>query len=438
MNRKHIIMAMAAVTAVATIPARGEVWTLDQCVAYALDHNLTVRARQFDADKGRIEVTSAKDAFLPTVSAGASESFDFGRSVANDNMKVSANSSSFSWNVNAQLPLFDGLKSVRRLQTAKLSLSQMLLQTDAARDDVTLNVITSYLQALLEREMTDVARQQVEMSQVEVSRQESLVESGKNAELDLVQARAQLAQDELTLVERTADYDQALLDLRQLLLLPVDVDMEIAPLEEQQFIVPDAESVYRSAMAANSSILARRKAIEVADSRIAEAKTGWIPTLSFGAGIGSNYTYINRLPSNSSFSDQMKDNFSKTIGFSLSIPIFDGLSTRNAVNSAKVDRMMADLELEEEATRLYKTISQAYTQAESARKKSESAIIARDATKAALDAMTLKYNYGKANATEYEQAKTDYISACSRAVQARYEYIVRAKVLEFYNTPHAY
>lgn len=327
---------------------------------------------------------------------------------------------------------------MRRLKTAKLSLSQLLLQTDAARDDLTLNVITSYLQTLLEKEMTEVARRQVEFSQIEVDRQQTLVESGKSAELDLVQARSQLAQDELTLVERNADYVQALLDLRQLLLLPDGVEMDVAPLEEQTFLIPDVETVYRSAMETNSSILTRRKAIEVADSRIAEAKTGWIPSLSFGAGIGSNYTHISRLGNNPSFSTQMSDNFSKTLGFSLSIPLFDGLATRNAVNSAKVDRLMADLELEEESTKLYKTISQAYTQAESARKKSESATIARDATKAALDAMTLKYNYGKANATEFEQAKTEYITACSKAVQARYEYIVRAKILEFYNTPHAY
>lgn len=102
--KQTIILAVATIIGAAST-ASAEVWTLDRCIGYALDHNLTVRARQMEADKGRIEVTSAKNAFLPTVTAGANETFDFGRSVANDNMKVSANSSSFSWNVNAQLPV---------------------------------------------------------------------------------------------------------------------------------------------------------------------------------------------------------------------------------------------------------------------------------------------------------------------------------------------
>ncbi len=129
----------------------------------------------------------------------------------------------------------------------------------------------------------------------------------------------------------------------------------------------------------------------------------------------------------------MRDNFNKSLGFTLSIPIFDAFTTRNSVRKAKVQRLNAELQLDDTRTRLYKSINQAYYQAVAANKKRQSSAVAREATYAALQAMQEKYNYGKANATEYDQAKTDYIRAASEAVQAKYESILRTRILEFYN-----
>lgn len=430
-------LLLSALLACASIRAYASPWTLEECIAYAQANNLTVKARQYDVQTGEINLNSAKNQFLPTVSGNASQSWNFGRSTAEDNIKVSSNSSNFQWGVNAQLPLFDGLKNVRQLKTAKLSLTQLLYQSDAAREGLTLNVITTYLQVLLNQELMKVAETQVSLSKTEVTRQEGLVEAGKAPELDLVQARSQLAQDEVTLTTARNDYNLSLLDLKQLLLLPADDPMEIVPLTDNSVLIPDAENVYRSAMEHNSSILAKRQNVKVAESRIALAKSGWMPTLSFGAGIGSSYTHFSAFDSNS-FGKQMRDNLAENIGFSLSIPIFDAFQTRNAVKTAQIDRMMADLELEQSSDQLYHTITQAYYQADAARKKSEASAVAEEATKAALDAMTVKYNYGKANATEFEQAKDNYIKACSSTVQAKYEYMVRAKILEFYARPQMY
>lgn len=433
--RQSILLSCALSCAGSVINASP--WTLDECIAYAIDHNLTVKAREYDVETGKVNVNSAQNQFLPTLNGNASQSFSFGRSTAEDNMKVSSNSSNFQWGVNANVPIFNGLRNVRDLKTAKLNLTMLLHQADAAKDDITLNVITAYLQALLNGELVGVARTQVNLSQIEVERQHSLVESGKSPELDLVQAKAQLAQDEVTLINAQNDYELSLLDLRQLLLLPGDEPMEIAPLSDNDILIPNAEEVYQRAMTFNNSILARRQSIKVAESRISAAKSGWFPTLSFGANVGSSYTYFKGGLSHS-FGKQMRDNLAEMIGFTLSIPLFDAFSTRNAVRSANIDRLMADLELEQASDQLYRSITQAYYQAEGARKKAEASAVAEAATKDALDAMTLKYNYGKANATEFEQAKAEYIRSLSSRVQAKYEYLVRAKILEFYATPHSY
>lgn len=436
MSRITTTCIAAAMTA-ATMSMSAETWNLQQCIDYAIEHNLTVKNTDYNVKAGEINVTSAKNQFLPTVTGNANQNFSFGRSVAEDNIRVSRNSSGFSWGASANLPLFDGLRNVRNLKDAKLSLQQLLLQSDAARDDISLQVIAAYLQVLLNGELVKVAETQLSLSQVEVDRQKVLVEAGKSPELDLIQAQSQLAQAQVTLVNNQNDHSLSLLDLKQLMMLPTETDMTLAPLDELGVLIPDAEEVYRLAMLHNSSIMAKRQGIKVAENRISMAKSGYYPSLSLSGSIGSSYTHISGYD-NIGFSQQMRDNLSEAIGLSLSVPLFDAFSTRNSVNSAKVDKLRAELELEQASDELYKTISQAYYQAEAARKKAEASAIAESATKAALEAMTTKFNYGKATATEYEQAKTDYIEACSTTVQARYEYIIRAKVLEFYSQPHPY
>lgn len=435
MNRYITLCVAAAMTA--AIPAAAETWNLQQCIDYAIEHNLTVKNTDYNVKAGEISVTSAKNQFLPTVTGTANQSFNFGRSVAEDNIRVSRNSSGFSWGANANLPLFDGLRNVRTLKGAQLSLQQLLLESDAARDDISLRVIAAYLQVLLNGELVKVAETQLELSQVEVDRQKVLVEAGKSPELDLIQAESQLAQAQVTLVNNRSDHQLSLLDLKQLLMLSPEADMTVAPLDQLGVLIPDAEEVYRQAMLHNSSIMAKRQGIKVAENRISIAKSGYLPSLSLGANIGSSYTHIKGFD-NAGFAHQMRDNLSEAIGFSLSVPLFDAFSTRNSVNNAKIDKLRAELELEQASDELYKSINQAYYQAEAARKKAEASTIAEAATKAALDAMTTKFNYGKATATEYEQAKTDYITACSTTIQSRYEYIIRAKVLEYYSQPHPY
>ena len=190
--------------------------------------------------------------------------------------------------------------------------------------------------------------------------------------------------------------------------------------------------MYANALNHNNGILAARSAIGLADHAISIARTGYIPRLSLNAGLGSSY-YTLSGSDNTSFARQMRDNFSKSIGISLHIPIFDAFSTRNQVRRAHVQRLSAELELERREMDLLKTIRQAYCQAEGARARYQAGETAVTAAKAALDAMTEKYNYGRANATEWEQARSSYITTLSQQVQAKYEMILRSRIISFYN-----
>lgn len=425
------IFSLSIIVLAAVAAGAQDKWSLDSCINYAVSHSISVKNAQVQKDLAELSVTEAKDAFLPNVSANASQSFNFGRGLTNENTYENRNTSSFSWGASMSLPLFDGLSNVRQLKYAKINLQSQFLKLESAKDNVTLNVISQYLQALYYKELVNTAKEQAELSKYEVSRQESLVESGKVAEIDLIQARAQLAQDELSVTTNQNDAKLALLDLAQLLQLPDIENFDIEPLTESSPIIPSAEDVYSQAQNINNGILAARNNVKAADAQVSLAKSGYLPRLSFNLGVGSSYVNMSGLE-NKTFSQQMRDNYSTSLGFTLSIPIFDAFSTRNAVRRAKVQAISAKLNLQDTETQLQKDIQQAYYRAVAAREKYDAGLKTEDAAQQAFVAMKEKYELGRSTPTEFEQAKTTYLKSTIDRLQSHYEYIMRCRILDFY------
>ena len=424
---------LAIVLALSAVAAGARTWTLEECVDYAVEHNIDVLSRRIEAGQSENEVTAAKDAFLPQVSAYCSQSFNFGRGLTADNTYANRNTTSTSFGAQLNLPIFQGLGAVRRLDYSRTALKASLQQVEAAKDDVTLNVIAQYLQALYASEMTQVARINLAISTAELRRRGLLIEEGRLPELDIHEARAQVANDELGLTNALNDSITAVLDLAQLLNLPSADDFELAPLADDDSLLPDPGTVFANALSFNHTILAQQYNAEAAGKNVAVVKSGYLPTLNFSAGLGTNY-YRTSGFDNETFSQQMRHNFAKSIGFSLNVPIFDAFNTRNSVRRARAQEATARLQLDDARNRLYKAIVQAHTQAVAAAKKAVSADVAVESNKAAFDAMQIKIDNGRATATEYETSKQNYMSALAQAVQAKYERILRARILNFYNS----
>lgn len=417
----------------ASFGAYGQAWSLDSCINYAITHNIDVRQRIIAAQQGELAIREAQDRVLPNVNGYASESFSFGRGLTADNTYANRNTSSFSTGAQLSLPLFQGLRVLNNIKYSRTSLRALVEQTEAAKDNVAINVMAQYLQALYARENLGVARLSLTVSQDELKRREQLLEAGKIPELDLYEARAQVSRDELTVVNAQNDSVIALLDLANLLNLEHDGTFDILPLAEGgSEPVPTVDEVWSNVSVGNHSIRAAMIQKEAAAQNVTVAKTGYMPTLSFSAGIGTNY-YKTSGFANEGFGGQMKHNFSKSLGFSLSVPIFDAFSTRNSVARARAQQLNAELDLENTRQNLYKTITTAYTQAIAAEKKEKSADATVESTKAAFEAMKVKYDNGRANATEYEKSMADYINALSQRLQARYELQLRVRILDYYN-----
>ena len=418
MNRiKTSVLACFLLSSIATTWAQS--WTLDSCINYAISNNIDVRARSIERQSAEYDIIEAKDRFLPQVNAGASQSFDFGRGLTSSNIYADRNTSNFMWNVGLSLPIFQGLSAKRQLDLAKANLASMIENIEAVKDDVTLRVMSQYLQVLYCGELHEIAIEQERISQIELKRQEDLFEAGKIPELDLTQVRAQLAQDQLTTITTANDRKIALVDLAHLLQL-TDIDnFDIAPLPESETILPDASTILANALEINHSLKASALNITTAEKQISLAKSGY---------------YNVSGTENPSFGTQMRENFNKSIGFTLSIPIFDAFATRNSIRKAEIQKLNAELRYDDAKTQLQKAIQQAYYQAEAAIAKHKAGITAREAANVAMNAMQEKFNFGRANATEFEQAKPNYIKTSAEAAQAKYEPMLRIRILQFYNS----
>lgn len=427
------VFFITLVAALASFGAYGQAWSLDSCVNYAIAHNIDVRQRILSEKQGELAIREAQDRVLPNLSGYASESFSFGRGLTADNTYANRNTSSFSAGAQLSLPLFQGLRVLNNIKYSRTSLRALVEQTEAMKDNVTINVMAQYLQALYARESLGVARMSLQVSQDELKRREELLEAGKIPELDLYEARAQVSRDELTVVNAQNDSVIALLDLANLLNLNHDGSFDILPLEDPgDGPVPTVEEVWNNILVNNHTLRAAMIQREAAAQNVAVAKTGYMPTLSFSAGLGTNY-YKTSGFTNEGFGGQMKHNFSKSLGFSLNVPIFDAFSTRNSVARARSQQLSSELDLENTRQNLYKTVTTAYTQAIAAEKKEKTAGMTVESTRAAFEAMKVKYDNGRANATEYEKSKVDYTNALSDRLQSRFEYLLRVRILDYYN-----
>ena len=430
--RKSIIAPLLAIAMSGSATA-DETWTLQRCVDYALENNLTVKNSRLQVDQSEIDVTSAKDAFLPTLSASASEGFNFGRGLTSDNTYADRNTSSFQWGVNMSLPLFQGLSDVRQLKVAKSAMQQYLMEFQAAKDDLTLNIMAQYLQVLYNKEVAKSAISQLSYSTYEVERQKALVDEGKVAEAYLYDAEAQQAQDRLQVITAENDVRVALVNLANLLQLPTADGFDVAPLDEENPEIPGPDVVYSRALEHNHSILSARQGIVTARDRVSYARSGYMPRLSFDASVGSSY-YTVAGYDNQPFATQMRNNLSTYLGLRLSIPIFDAFSTRNNIRRARLQETSARLELDRRESELYKTIQLAYTQATGARDKFLTSSETLDKTRLSFEATRERYALGRATPTDFEQAKNNLFRVEISRISSRYEYLLRYRILRFYET----
>lgn len=434
MRKQYITFVTIAVLSAGSAMAQKQ-WNLKQCIEYAIEHNLTIKQQEAAKDESAVDLNTAKWSRLPDLNGSASHSFNFGRSLQMDNTYQQLNTQNTGLNLSTSIPLFTGMQIPNQIALSKLNLKAAVEDLNKAKEDISIQVTSAYLQVLFNEELAKVAHEQVALSEEMLKQKTAFFKVGKASEAELYEAKSRAAQDQLSAVQADNEYRLALLDLSQLLELPTPEGFGIVSPsidEDKDFsILASPADIYSEALLIKPSIKAAQYRVEGAQKSIRIAQSGYYPQLSLGAGIATSYYNVSGRE-NGNFGSQLRDNFSQYIGLSLNIPIFNRFSTRNQVRKARIQQTTLNWQLEDAKKALYKEIQQAYYNAVNAESKFESSRTADEAAKASFNLMKEKYANGKATSTEFNEARTNWLKAVSDRIQAKYDYLFRTKILDFY------
>lgn len=433
---KRLFLITLLVATVFTAQAQ-KVWTLDECINYALEHNLDLQKTQLARQQAEYQYKMSKNAWLPTLSANAGEYLGFGQSPSYTGVYVSDNSSSASFGASLSLPLFQGLNLYNTAKADALNLQATEMDQKAAQLNLKLNVMAFYMQVLYGKEQVEIARRQAELSAEQLQKTQQLFESGRIAEADVYESKAQLASDQANLTQAETDLSLSLLTLTQVLEIE---DFEGFEISEPEAFFANEEKELDAPQNTISLALMNQPAMEAARLRLQKShydlkasKSAWYPSLDFYGGYSNGlYHYFGDTYPNTPASEQMKRNSRAQLGVSLNIPIFNGMKTKYRVKMTELSIADQQLDLENTEKTLRKEIQQAYGNAKAAKQKMEAMVNSLDASRVAYDYAKAGYDMGKKTLLELNESKIRFHKAESDLLQARYEYLYRCKIIEFY------
>ena len=430
---KAITLTLAALALAGSVRAQ-QGWTLDRCIDYAIENNIQIRQSDIAAQTRDVDLNSARGNRLPGVSASASQSWSFGRSLTIDNTYANTNTASTSFSIGADMTLFAGGRISGNIHNARLGLEAAMSDLERIKDDVRVQVAQAFIQIVYNRSILDVARNQVTIDSMQVERLTELAAIGKASSAEVSSQKATLAQSQLSVTQAQNNLSMSILTLTQLLDLPSPDGFDVISPDADalEFRIPDSpEDIYAQALDIKPSIKSEEIRLQQASNSIDIAKGGYYPTLSLSAGAGTGYyTSSNRTSDN--FGSQIKNNFGPHIGLNLSIPIFSRNSNRNSVRSAQLSRMNQEMQLDNAKKQLYKEIQQAYYNAVASKSRYESSQEVETSAQESFQLVQAKYEGGKASITEFNESKNRLVTAQADVIKYRYEYLFNTALLEFY------
>lgn len=430
---KAITLTLAALALAGSIRAQ-QGWTLDRCIDYAIENNIQIRQSDIAAQTRDVDLNTARSNRLPGVSASASQSWSFGRSLTIDNTYANTNTASTSFSIGADMTLFAGGRVSGNIHNAQLGLEAAKADLERIKDDVRVQVAQAFIQIVYNRSILDVARNQVTIDSMQVERLDALAAIGKASSAEVASQRATLAQSQLSVTQAQNNLSMSILTLTQLLELPSPEGFDVIQPDADaiEFSIPDSpEQIYAQALDIKPAVKSEEIRLQQASNSIDIAKGGYYPTLSLSAGAGTGYyTSSNRTSDN--FGSQMKNNFGPHVGLNLSIPIFSRNNNRNNVRSAQLNMMNQEMQLDNVKKQLYKEIQQAYYNTVSSKSRYESSQEVQTSAQESFDLVQAKYEGGKASITEFNESKNRLVTAQADVIKYRYEYLFNTALLEFY------
>ena len=442
-----------------------KVWTLQECIQHALENNIQIKQVALNKDLADVDKEQALAGMFPTLNAGASHNYYFGRSVDPTTYEFTNNEiRTNSFSLTSSLVIFEGFRLQNALRQSSLNYLSAKYDLEKIQNDVSLNVVTFYLQVLYNKDLLKQAQEQVDAGKIQKDRITEMEKLGAASRGNLLDIEAQYASDELRMVNAQSQYDQAMLSLIQLLELEstsgFSIDTVSIPVPDVDVSSLNISTVYDAALKTQPEIKSSEYKVESARKGLSIARGGLYPRLSLNGSISSNYSSsgqslaslaydttligytqslepvytLDAIPTfkDTPFRDQLDENLSKSVGLSLVIPIFNGWATRSAIRRSKISWQQAQLNHESTQKTLFKNVQQAVNDVITAGNRLTAAKKSEEALNQSYRFNLQKFDLGMLNIYDFLLSKNNYTKAQADLLQAKYDLIFRIKVLDFY------
>ena len=458
------IITLIILSFISTI-AFSQAWNLQQCIDYALKNNPTIKQNALNADINMVSYNQSKATILPSLNAGANHTYNNGQKIDPYTNKFASNTVlSENFYAQAQVTLWSGLQqynNVKKNQYAYLSSKETYEQQ---KNDLALNVASSFLQVIYNTELLKVADNQVKISQQQLDRTQKLADAGAAAMSSVYDIKAQLATDQYSYVTAENNFNLSLLALKQLLYLDslnsFSVEKPAFELSAADLAAYQPSDIYQLALKTQHKIKSAEYTLISSEKNLAYAKGKISPSLSLAGTIGSGYSgldqrvvsstptveqigvtssneavyvpSVNTVTEKTPWKAQLGNNLNKSLAFTLNIPIFNGLSTSANIQTAKLQMLSNQYGYDIAKQQLYKTIVQAYVDAQGALNKYASAKVAYETSVQSFNYAEQKFNAGVLNSFDFNNSKNRTLKTETDMLNAKYDFIFKLKVLDYY------
>lgn len=428
--------------------AQTKVWTLEECVRYALENNITIKLSELDVKNATIDKKGALGSYLPSVSGNASHSWNIGLNVNPVTNIASTQTTQYSsLGVNAGVDIYKGLQNQNAYRRAKLSIIASQYQLLKMQEDISLNVANAFLEILFNKENLKVKKEQLSIDQKRLARSEQMVSAGSIPRGDLFDLKATIATDQQAIIIAENSLLISKLSLSQLLQLKEFTDFDVVDntnaKDENNIMAQTPTDIYNKAKEIRTELKLAQTNLEIAERNVVIARGAFQPTLRGFYQFGTSASYSDRLVGTDgngnpvytgphSVLDQFSDNKGHNFGFQLNVPIFNGFSVRNNVERSKVSLEKSKIDLEQKSLDLQRNVYTAFTDAKGALNAYESSTVTLEARQQAYNYAKEKYDVGLMNSFDFTQAQTLLTNAQSDVIRTKYEYMFKIKILEFY------
>ncbi|MFW6096009.1 MAG: TolC family protein [Bacteroidota bacterium] len=414
-----------------------EKWTLEDCIEYALEKNIAIKRQEISARQATNDYKQSKMERLPAVSGRASHSFRSGRTFSYDILEYVNQEYQYGQiTLQGDLTVFSGFEAQHSIKKNEYDMKAQLSGIEEAKYDVTMNIVTYYLNVLSNIEQQQIKEEQLEVTLEQIEQTKQEVEVGNKSKGDLLEIKAQASRERLELIRAKNNLKLAYLDLKQLMNLDTTESFKIKSPEDftslSENAVKTSNAIYSESVNEFPSIEHAKYQMKSAEKNLKIVQSKRLPHLSLGAQYGTYYDELRKDQFNLAYDRQISENMSLVASLQLSIPIFNKRRIHNQISNAKLDVLDSKYWLEQQKQDLYKDIEKARNEVISAYEEYQSNLESLESMEEAFNYSQEKYNAGLVDIVEYRIAKNNYNSAKSDAVSSRYFYLFKMKILEFY------